>query len=180
MHSELTDDERIYADGKTIASQPQWTRDFPTDEPEDERIARREFVKFLVLTSGAFASGQCWIALAGRHPPAELPRMRIATLDELQVRRVIEFRYPAEHDPCLLIQMNDGRIVAYGQECPHLACAVIPDLANNDLICPCHKGRFELAGGHPTAGPPRRPLPIVRIAIENGEIHATGLELRTA
>ena len=58
------DEPRTYPDGKPLPEQPPWRRDFPTDVPDDDHVARREFVKFLVLTSGAFAVGQCWIAAA--------------------------------------------------------------------------------------------------------------------
>ena len=42
--------------------QPAWRQDFPVDWPQDRYVERRDFVKFLVLISGAFAVGQFWIA----------------------------------------------------------------------------------------------------------------------
>ncbi len=42
--------------------QPQWRQDFAIDWPEDNFVARRDYAKFLVLTSGAFVAGQAWIA----------------------------------------------------------------------------------------------------------------------
>jgi Rieske Fe-S protein len=179
MRTETSEAERIYPDGGTIAAQPRWTQDFPTDMPEDERVARREFVKFLVLTSGAFATGQCWIGLAGPPPSGPFPRKRIATTTELHSQRVIEFRYPTDDEPCLLISLGSDTIVAYGQKCSHLSCAVIPDLSRGELICPCHNGHFEIQAGRPTAGPPRRPLPLITIEVVVDEIYATGVELRT-
>ena len=49
---------REYPDKVPLPLQPHWRQDFPTDIPEDDHVARREFVKFLVLTSGAFVAGQ--------------------------------------------------------------------------------------------------------------------------
>src|SRR5947207_5852148 len=49
-------------DGLPLDAQPQWRKDFPIDWPQDQYVARRDFAKFLVLTSGAFAVGQAWIA----------------------------------------------------------------------------------------------------------------------
>ena len=37
---------------------PKWRRDFPIDSPQDQYVARRDFMKFMVLTSLAFAVGQ--------------------------------------------------------------------------------------------------------------------------
>ena len=39
-------------DGRPMEEQPRWRRDFPIDWPEDEYLSRREFIKFMLLTSG--------------------------------------------------------------------------------------------------------------------------------
>jgi Rieske Fe-S protein len=108
-----------------------------------------------------------------------LPEKRIATENDLQPGGVLEFRYPTDDDPCLLIRLYDGRLVAYGQQCSHLSCAVIPEPAQGQLHCPCHNGYFEINEGRPIAGPPRRPLPRIKLEVRDGEIYATGVELRT-
>jgi nitrite reductase/ring-hydroxylating ferredoxin subunit len=174
------DEPRTYPDGRPHPDQPQWQRDFPTDVPEDDHVARREFVKFLVLTSGAFAVGQCWIAAASAlRVRGPYPRQRIASVVDLEAKRVVEFRYPDEHEPCLALTLGPRRYVAYGQKCSHLACAVVPHLDQGELHCPCHNGYFEAAGGRPVAGPPRRPLPLVTLEVADGAVYATGFELRT-
>jgi len=147
------DDPRTYPDGRPLPEQPPWRRDFPTDVPDDDHVARREFVKFLVLTSGAFAAGQCWIAAAARHEQGPYPRKQVATVAELEARRAVEFRYPDDHEPCLALCLAPGRYVAYGQKCTHLACAVVPHLDKGELHCPCHNGYFEAAGDRPAAPP---------------------------
>src|SRR5437899_3349154 len=117
---------RTYPDGLPLAQQPPWNKDFPTDIPDDDYVARREVVKFLVLTSGAFVAGQCWIAAAslGRGLVPET-RKRICSVAELEERRVVEFRYPDDHEPCLALALAPEHYVAYAQECTHLSCAVI-------------------------------------------------------
>ncbi len=173
------DQDRTYPDGRPLSEQPRWRQDFPTDIPADDALARREFTKFLVLTSGAFVAGQCWIGLmsllGGDAPP---PRKRIAAEAEVPPGGVVEFRYP-DDEPCLLIRTADGRLVAYAQQCSHLSCAVIPEPARGQLRCPCHNGYFEVNEGRPIAGPPRRPLSRIRLEVEDGVIYATGVELRT-
>ena len=44
------------------------------------------------------------------------------------------------------------------------------------LVCPCHHGFFDPKTGIPTAGPPKRPLPEVVVAIEGNVIYATGVK----
>src|SRR5512145_1854869 len=48
-------------DGGPHEAQPAWRRDFPIDLGQDAYVARRDFTKFMVLISGAFATGQLWI-----------------------------------------------------------------------------------------------------------------------
>src|SRR5262245_50825377 len=169
-----------YPDGRPLSEQPRWRQDFPTDIPEDDALARREFTKFLVLTSGAFVAGQCWIGLMSLlRDEKPLPEKRIATASDVRPGGVVEFRYPTDDDPCLLIRLGNGRLVAYGQQCSHLSCAVIPEPARGQLRCPCHNGYFEINEGRPIAGPPRRPLPRIRLEVRDGVIYATGVELRT-
>src|SRR5262245_3286361 len=56
------DDVSRAPDPKDDQAPPRWRDDFPIDWPKDEFVARRDFAKFLVLTSCAFVAGQGWIA----------------------------------------------------------------------------------------------------------------------
>jgi nitrite reductase/ring-hydroxylating ferredoxin subunit len=181
MNSPETELSRSYPDGRPHDEQPRWRQDFPTDSPDDEIVARREFTKFMVLTSGAFVAGQCWIGLASslqsRQP---LPEKKLIRAADLKPGEVAEFRYPTDADPCLLIRLADGWLVAYSQKCTHLSCAVIPDLKKGQFHCPCHNGAFEMEHGRPIMGPPRRPLPQIQIATrEDGFLYAIGVKERT-
>ncbi len=172
---------RTFPDGKPEEDQPAWRQDFPTDIPEDNFVGRREFAKFLTLTSGAFVAGQCWIgvkSLGANEGP--FAAKELTPLDKLPVGGVFEFRYPDDARPCLLLRIGESRLVAYSQECTHLSCAVVPELAEGRLRCPCHHGYFELEAGRATSGPPRRPLPRITLEVRDGVIWATGLEVRSS
>jgi Rieske Fe-S protein len=167
-------DLTIPPDGRPLALQPQWRKDFAIDWPEDHLVARRDFAKFLVLTSGAFAVGQGWIAaqqLLGRDRPPP-PRARVASLRELPRGSAMTFDFPGEHDPCLLVHTADGELLAYSQKCTHLSCAVVPKLEEGVLHCPCHEGIFDLRTGRNLAGPPPRPLPRIELAVEDDDVYA--------
>jgi Rieske Fe-S protein len=169
-----------FPDGKSFAEQPRWRQDFPIETVEDDAQARREFTKFLVLTSGAFVTGQCWIGLmSSLRSDQPLPEKMLATAAELPPGGVVEFRYPTDDHPCLLLRLADGQLVAYGQQCTHLSCAVIPEPQQGVFRCPCHNGFFEIKEGRPVAGPPRRPLPRIQLQVRDGVIYATGVELRS-
>lgn len=167
-------------DHRPLAAQPSWRQDFPIDWPADQYVARRDFAKFLVLTSGAFVAGQGWIAAKSLlRKNRALPRTQIATLEQLPVGEAMLFTYPGEHDKCLLLRPEQDFIVAFSQACTHLSCAVVPDLARGVLHCPCHEGYFDLRTGRNIAGPPPRPLPQIELEIAQDVIYATGVRRTT-
>ena len=176
------DDVSRAPDPKDELDPPQWRRDFPIDWPKDEFVARRDFAKFLVLTSGAFVAGQAWIAaeqLVRHRRRATNPRLKIASLSEIPPGTFKTFSYPNEHDRCVLVRLKDGELVAFSQACTHLSCAVIPKLEEGVFLCPCHEGYFDLRTGRNIAGPPPRPLPRIALATEGDDLYATGVDERT-
>jgi nitrite reductase/ring-hydroxylating ferredoxin subunit len=183
IYKPLPDREQITVppDWRPLHSQPVWRKDFPIDWPQDHYVARRDFTKFLSLTSLAFVVGQVWIGAQNvwRQSRGQPPVRRIALLSELPVGSVRQFHYPGEHDPCVLVRLAPDRLVAYGQKCTHLSCAVIPRVDKGHIHCPCHEGFFNLETGDVLAGPPPRPLPRVLIERRGDDVYATGIEHRT-
>jgi len=182
-YSPLRDPEQVTRppDGGSLHSQPQWRKDFPIDWPQDHYVARRDFAKFMVVISGAFVIGQLWIGVQNlwrRHRGAP-PIRRIASLSSLSVGGSLVFQYPGPHDDCLLIRVASDKLLAYGQKCTHLSCAVVPRVEEGVIRCPCHEGLFDLDTGHKTAGPPPRPLPRITLNVRGDDIYATGVEWRT-
>ena len=170
----------IPPDGRPESEQPQWRRDFPIDWPQDEYVARRDFTKFLMLTSLAFTVGQFWILLQNfmRSRQGKPPIREIATLSALPIGSPLTFDYPNRHDNCLLVRTAEDRFVAFSQKCTHLSCPVQPRPESHTLHCPCHEGTFDMMTGKPISGPPRRPLSLVTLAIRGEKIYATGIEER--
>jgi Rieske Fe-S protein len=168
--------------GQPMEAQPAWRTDFPIDWPQDQYVERREFMKFMVLTSLAFTVGQFWIAAKSwwqSAPDNTSSRTRLASIDDIPIGAAQTVAYPTEQDPCILIRTSERALVAYSQKCTHLSCAVIPQVADDVIRCPCHEGLFDLATGRPLAGPPRRPLARVIIELRGNEIFASGVEART-
>ena len=178
--SALADPDRpvVPPNRESPESQPKWRRDFPIDSGQDEYVSRRELVKFMVLTSGAFVAGQIWLLAKSlfERPPAGTPAEAVAAIDELPIGGAKTFQYPPGSPPRLLIRTGAATFVAYDQQCTHLSCPVVPVFAEGRLHCPCHNGWFDLTTGRPVAGPPQRPLPRVTLEIRNGMVYATGVE----
>src|SRR5215203_5127136 len=68
-------------------AQPAWRQDFPIDWPQDQYVERRDFMKFMVLTSAAFAVGQLWIGVQNwwRRRRGAWEIRRIASVDQLAI-----------------------------------------------------------------------------------------------
>jgi nitrite reductase/ring-hydroxylating ferredoxin subunit len=184
LYAPLIDREQITIapDFAPAGVQPAWRQDFPIDWPQDLYVERRDFMKFMVLTSAAFTVGQLWIGVQNwwRRRGSEALILRVASIDDLAVGGAVVFNYPNEHEPCLLVRLTTSEFVAFSQKCTHLSCAVVPRPAEGSFYCPCHEGRFDLRTGVPTAGPPRRPLTRILLEMRGRDIFAVGIEERTA
>jgi Rieske Fe-S protein len=180
--NEVAKKSTVAPNGLPMIDQPAWRQDFPIDWPRDRFVARRDFTKFLALTSLPFALVQVGIGLLNwfhrhrRQPTAKA----IAPLADIPVGGVHAFAYPEAHDPCLLLRPDEHTLLAFSQKCTHLGCAVTPELDRNCFFCPCHKGYFALDSGRPLAGPPRRPLPHITLETRDGVLFATGVEVHPA
>ena len=156
---------------------PVWRRDFPYAAEAEDDVTRREFVRFLMLGSGAFAAGTTGIAaLTSLQGDDEGGTKRVAAVEDLRTDRPVLFRYPTGDDPAILLLRPDGEIVAYSQKCTHLGCVVYLDGSGETLVCPCHEGGFVAATGDVEFGPPERPLPRIDVEVRDGFVWATGVD----
>src|SRR5687768_16771434 len=117
----------VAPDRTAMQAQPTWRRDFPIDVPQDSYVARRDFAKFLGLTSLAFVVGQFWIALQSRWREARGagPAVDLGPLAELPVGGARTFHYPSDTDPALLLRPDALTLLAYSSQCTHLQCPVL-------------------------------------------------------
>ena len=159
------------------SSAPLWRDEFSVFTADERYVNRRQFTKFLTLTSFAMLAGNLWIlarSLFYRTPA--YPARAIAGLNEVPAGGVKLFSYPGDQDPCILVRTGNDSYVAYSQKCTHLSCAVYYSRDLNRLECPCHQGFFSIADGSVLQGPPQRALPRVRLEAVDGRIVATGME----
>jgi Rieske Fe-S protein len=162
------------------STRPLWAEEFSVHAAEDNYVLRRQFTKFLVLTSLAMTTGNGWIWLRALTADADpdYPEVRVGAAADIPVGGVKLFSYPREIDPAILVRKSDGALVAYSQKCTHLACAVFYSAERNRLECPCHVGYFSVDSGRVLQGPPPRPLPRILIEEREGIIFATGVDLQ--
>lgn len=133
----------------------------------------------------------------------EGPKVAVARRGELSVWQAKPFEYPLPLGPLkafLLrlpepvlggLSLGEEHYLALSRICTHQGCTVnyVPDpeaasilynvrLERPFLGCPCHFGAFDpLLGGKAVYGPPRYPLPRLRLEAEGDTLYATGHEV---
>ena len=100
--------------------------------------------------------------------------MRVVAVADVPEGASVNFHYPDESYPALLIHLPGNRWVAYEQRCTHLLCPVLYENDRQRIFCPCHEGAFNPATGERTAGPPPRPLNRIRVEVRGDAVYAVG------
>ena len=154
-----------------------WREEFSIETADERYVTRRQFGRFLVLTSLGMFVGNLWILVRSLfRREAEATQALAARVGDLAPGAARVFNYPGPDDACILFPRADGRFVAYSQKCTHLSCAVFPSHDGRSLECPCHEGLFSMEDGRVLQGPPPRPLPAIRLERRGDELWAVGIE----
>jgi cytochrome b6-f complex iron-sulfur subunit len=145
---------------------------------------KRRFLNFLLgLTVISGFAGTLYTVFKFLYPSERMRAveenvLKVARVSDIPPGRSLKFRYGRY--PCLLINYN-GKFLAYGALCTHLACVVhwkdedgCAMHMGDQIHCVCHAGHFEALTGKVIAGPPPSPLPKMNMRIRGGEIFATG------
>jgi Rieske Fe-S protein len=157
--------------------EPLWRDEFSVYAEDERYVTRRQFAKFLTLTSLGMAAGSVWIlAKSWFYRAPVYPQQAVGVVGEIPVDGVKLFTYPTPKDPCILVRTASDTYVAYSQSCTHLSCAVYFSAESRRLECPCHEGSFSVADGSVIAGPPPRPLPRVVLERRGTTLVAIGME----
>ena len=67
----------------------------------------------------------------------------------------------------VFIVSSSGGPVVFSAVCSHLGCLVSYHREKQEFVCPCHGGKYNLAGRN-ISGPPPAPLTRFPLKIENG------------
>ncbi|MGO4889320.1 Rieske (2Fe-2S) protein [Anaerobacillus sp. MEB173] len=150
---------------------------------DDLKYNRRAFLKSAVGASVALGIATLPFSLkamlgAEEKAVADSNRVKIADLADVPKGSSVTFHYPTEEDGALLVHSKEGKLAAYNNACTHLKCPVFYEEKKDILLCPCHKGSFDIGTGHPISGPPQRELPLIELEVEAGVVYAVGRKYR--
>ena len=147
---------------------------------DDLKYNRRAFMKTAVGASVTLGLATLPFSIKAmvNEEANDQTKVKIAKLSDVKKGEALNFNYPSEEEPAILVHTKDGELKAYNNKCTHLQCPVFYEHEQDVLLCPCHRGFFDVKTGHPIAGPPQRELPMIEMEVINNEIYAVGRKIR--
>lgn len=71
----------------------------------------------------------------------------------------------------VLVANVDGDLVAMDDVCTHAQCNLSEgDMEDDNVVCPCHGGEFNLRTGQVEVGPPATPLDVFFVRVQGDAI----------
>jgi menaquinol-cytochrome c reductase iron-sulfur subunit len=83
--------------------------------------------------------------------------------------RMDGWRLDTEQKTAWVVKTPDNKVLAFGPQCTHLACAYHWETSESKFVCPCHGSEFSI-DGKVLAGPASRPLDQYQTKIENNRL----------
>jgi Rieske Fe-S protein len=162
-----------------IASDP--AVDYVLRDPSEREIARtfarRDLLDLALCATGALAAaallGPTALYLAapagGRSRRGEVPLGKADLIPVNGARTKL-----IDGEEFLIVRRDEERFVALTATCPHSRiCLVEWDEKRRQIVCPCHRGVFDLYG-NVISGPPPRPLRPRELVVRDGFLYAKG------
>ena len=128
-------------------------------------LLTRAFVSLWAV--GGSAAIASYLRPPEKHSSGSDRVVRVGLLDEFRVGEARMVRHGVT--PFFVIRLDETRVVAMSAVCTHVRCILGFDREKKAIVCPCHDGRFDLAG-NVLSGPPQRPLPMYSVSVRAGEI----------
>lgn len=155
--------------------------DYVLADPSEREIARtfarRDLLDFALASTGALVAAALLgpLALYLGAPPGGRTSRGEVSLGKADTIPVNGAHTKLIHGEEYLIVRPDGeRFVALSATCPHSrVCLVEWDQKRRQVVCPCHRGVFDL-NGNVISGPPPEPLRRREIVVRDGQLYARG------
>jgi Rieske Fe-S protein len=105
-----------------------------------------------------------------RQAEAAAKKLVAARVGEIAPNSAKLFRFGST--PAILVNTAEGELRAFSAVCTHLTCTVNYESDTETLFCPCHNGRFDIAG-NVISGPPPRPLESFQVEVSGSDIYVS-------
>jgi cytochrome b6-f complex iron-sulfur subunit len=116
---------------------------------------------------GAAAAVASYLRAPERGGSAAERIVRVGLLDDFAIGEGRLVRHGVQ--PFYVVRVDAARVVAVTAVCTHVRCILGYDRERRGFVCPCHDGRFDLAG-NVLSGPPPRALASHAVSVRAGEV----------
>jgi cytochrome b6-f complex iron-sulfur subunit len=139
-----------------------------------EAAPRRRFLRWL---TGSFLSlwglGFAWVVGAFVKPTQQRGSLgarlvKVGALDSFEVGEARFVRHGKE--PFFVVRTGEETLVALAGICTHMHCVLNWSSENGALVCPCHRGSFDV-NGNVLGGPAIGPLDRLRVETQLGQVY---------
>lgn len=135
-------------------------------------INRRRFINLFLggsffATIAAFLYPVIRYVLPPKQTEAVQKKVAAAKVGDLAPNAAKIFKFGSS--PAILINTQEGNLLAFSAVCTHLTCTVTYEADTGTLYCPCHNGRFDMAG-NVISGPPPRPIEAYSVEVVGQDI----------
>jgi Rieske Fe-S protein len=140
-------------------------------------FARRDLLDWALASTGALAAAAVLgpLALYLAAPPSGRSRrgdLELGRADAIPVNGARTKLVDGEE--YLIVRRDEERFVALSATCPHSrVCLVEWDEKRRQVVCPCHRGVFDLHG-NVVSGPPPEPLRRREVVVRDGTLYVRG------
>ena len=146
----------------------------PSPEEIDRIFSRRRMLHLAIGGTGVVSAALLGIPL-GFYLTSSAGRrslegdIRIGRLDEIPVHGSrTQF---VEGEEVIFVRRSEDEVIALSATCTHSdTCLVEWDGTRRQLVCPCHRGIFDIRG-NVVSGPPPRPLRQRAVTLRGGDVY---------
>ena len=147
-------------------------------------ISRRDFIQVTSASAALLLSGLDNTVIAA--PAKGYPMKRIGNIRNLKENEPVDFIYPDDQSPCVLLKLGNEAIggvgpsknvVAFSTLCTHMGCPV--SFSQGRLICKCHYSMFDVSrNGQSYQGLASQWIAQITLRFDaaTGNIYAEGVE----
>lgn len=136
-------------------------------------ISRRDLLDVALGGTGFMAAAAVLgpLALYMAAPAGGRPAGTDVLVGRTDTMAVGAYQRVIDGEEFIVVRRDEKRFYALSATCTHSEiCLVDWDAERNQLVCPCHRGVFDLFG-NVVSGPPPRPLARREVVVKNGGVY---------
>jgi menaquinol-cytochrome c reductase iron-sulfur subunit len=138
------------------------------------RLTRRAFATQMTMLGGAAVTAMWGVPIIGwvvnplirnkesvvwrKVGPVGALKPETPTRFDVPFPPQVTWNVPTDYWVVFAVRYNDGSFKAFSNICTHMQCPVRWLAAQDQFLCPCHGGLYDINGAN-VGGPPPKPLP---------------------